>query len=250
MTTKHKPVIQFAGGAAALDDGQLRSRLANAPQWFRQSLDHQREQRGLAPLFAVRAGAASSRSPAPVAPVKLPKAVWTLTCVCAPGISEPLAMRAGEPAMPEHITADAWRSALARVREGRHIDIRCGHGKDAHVLGRSGTPAVRFAVSDAVGLVLELDLRDADVGRRPDCCSIGFRCLRSHVEHHRGMPIRIVDDLVLSHIALGERWSLEPAYKLSRIARSMKWNARGAVIDAVVATMNDMRRVCPYILAR
>jgi len=244
------PIIQYAGGAA-LDDDQLRARLTHAPAWFRQSVDTEREQRGLKPLYAVRAAVAGSWSPTPpAAPVKLPKPVHTLTVIAAPGISEPVAMRAGEPAMPEHISGDAWRSALATIRGGREIPIQCGHGAAAHVLARSGTPQVRFTVSDVVGLVLEVDLRDGDTARRPDCASIGFTPLKWHVEHHRGMPVRIIDAMRLDHIALGEAWNLQPAYKLSTVRRSIRQKARAAVIDAVAATMAEMRRACPHILAR
>jgi hypothetical protein len=241
--------IQFAGNASALSDDQLRARLCNAPQWARASIDTYREQRGLRPLFAVRAGVASSRSAAPAAPVK-PRAVTTLTCLVAPGVSEPLPQRAGERPMVEHISAAAWRSALATIKGGRDIDIQIGHGDNAYVLARSGTPAVRFNVSDRVGLMVTLDLRDADTARRPDTCSIAFRSLKEHTEHRGGQLVRVVDDLVLDHIALGERANLQPYYPLARIARSMKWNARSAGIDAVAATTAEMRRVCPYILSR
>ena len=241
--------IEYAGGGCQITDDQLRVKLRNAPQWVKTDIEAYRERRGLPRLFATRAGVAVSRSPAPAAPVR-PKAVTSLTCLVAPGISEPLALRDGAPLMAEHITADAWRLALASIKDGRPCEIQCGHGDRAQVLGRSGTPAVRFVVTDTVGLVVTLDMRDADTGRRPDTCSIGFKPLKYHVEHHRGLLIRVIDDLVLDHVALGERWNLQPAYPLARIARSMKWNARSACIDTVAATMADMRRQCPFILAR
>jgi hypothetical protein len=248
MSVANKPVIEYAGGGP-LPDAVIQQKLRHAPRWVHIDIDRHREQRGLPPLFAKRAGVASSRSPAPAAPARS-KAVTSLTCLVAPGISEPLSLRDGEPLMAEHITADAWRSALASIKDGRPCEIQCGHAARAHVLGRSGTPAVRFVVTDTVGLVVTLDMRDADTGRRPDTCSIGFKPLQYHVEHHRGLPIRVIDDLLLDHVALGERWNLQPAYPLARIARSMKWNARSACIDAVAATMADMRRQCPFILAR
>lgn len=241
--------IQFAGGASALSDEQLRARLVNAPQWARASIDKHREQRGMTPLFAVRAGVASSRSPAPAAPVK-PKVVHTLTLLLAPGVSEPTDVRAHQQPLPEVITPTAWRSVMEAIEGGRHIPIQCGHGDAAHVLARSDSPRCRFMLSSAVGLVAQVDLLDADAGRRPDTCSIALRCLKFVEERRGGRVVRLITDAVLDHVAVFERGSTVPIYPLARVVRSTKGYARAAGLDAMTACIGQIQKVSPWLLTR
>jgi hypothetical protein len=249
--TKTPPNIQRAGGAAALSDDQLRARLVHAPAWARASIDRERVERGMTPLFTVRAAVSASRLPAPpVAPAK-PKVVNTLTILCAPGVSDPTDVRNNQQPLPEVITLSAWRSVMEAIEGGRHIPIQCGHGDAAHVLARSDSPRCRFMLSSAVGLVAQVDLLDVDAARLPDGCSIAIRCLKFVEERRGGRVIRFVTDAVIDHIAVFERGRLsEPVYPLARVVRSTKGYARRAGLDAMTKCIGQIQKASPWLLAR
>jgi hypothetical protein len=241
--------IEYAGGGCQITDDQLRVKLRNAPQWVKTDIESYREQRGMKPLFAVRAGVASSRSPAPAAPVK-PKVVHTLTILCAPGLSSLTEVGRSKRQLPEVITLAAWRTMLEAIEGGRHIPIQCGHGDAAHVLARSDSPRCRFMLSSAVGLVCQVDLLDADAGRRPDACSIALRTLKYSEERRGGRVIRFIEDAVLDHVAVFERSVMEPVYPLARVVRSTKGYARTAGLDAMTAAIGKIQKDAPWLLAR
>ena len=241
--------IEYAGGAGPLPDAVIQQKLRHAPRWVHVDVDRRREQRGLPPLFAVRAGAAVSRSPAPAAPVT-PKVVHTMTLLLAPGLSEPTEVRDNQQHLPEVITPAAWRSIVEAIEGGRHIPIQCGHGDAAHVLARSDSPRCRFMLSSAVGLVAQVDLLDADAGRRPDTCSIALRALKFVEERRGGRVIRFVTDAVLDHIAVFERGAMEPCYPLARVVRSTKGYARRAGLDAMTTCIGQIQKATPWLLKR
>ena len=241
--------IEYAGGAGPLPDAVIQQKLRHAPRWVHVDVDRRREQRGLPPLFAVRAGAAVSRSPAPAAPVK-PNVVHTLTILCAPGLSSLTEVGKSKRQLPEVITLAAWRTMLEAIEGGRHIPIQCGHGDAAHVLARSDSPRCRFMLSSAVGLVCQVDLLDTDEGRRPDACSIALRTLKYSEERRGGRVIRFIEDAVLDHVAVFERSVMEPVYPLARVVRSTKGYARTAGLDAMTACIGKIQKATPWLLAR
>jgi hypothetical protein len=140
---------------------------------------------------------------------------------------------------------------MEAIEGGRHIPIQCGHSDAGRALARSDSPRCRFMMSSAVGLVCQVDLLDADAGRRPDTCSIAIRCLKFVEERRGGRVIRFVTDAVLDHIAVFERGRLsEPAYPLARVVRSTKGYARRAGLDAMTKCIGQIQKASPWLLAR
>lgn len=220
---------------------QAATKLRHAPTWV-----HARIARRPAPP-AVKPVAAK---PIAVKRTTPRQPVATLVMVCAPGVSRPVRLAGGSESLPETISPRAWRGVLEQLANGRRVPVQLGHQTLGTLVAATGTPRVRCRLCETGGLMLQVDLFDADVVGPVKGASIAFRPRDYRRANIDGRTVRVVDSMELSHIAIiAGSDPTNPIYTLAKVVRCKPSEAAARFFDLVGDTARAIHKASPGLRA-
>jgi hypothetical protein len=231
------PNVEYAAGSGG--PGNIATKLRNAPLWVRTQIARQKT---AAPPAAPKHVAAKRTTPR--------QPVATLLLALAPGVSQPVTLAGGSESLPETISTRAWKGVLEQLASGRQVAVQLGHGLARPIVATTGTPAVRCRLCATGGLMLQVDLFDADVVGPMKGASIAFRPRDYRRATIDGRACRVVDSLELSHIALIAADDRdEPTYTLARVVRCRPKESAAKFFDLVGDTARAVHKANPGLRA-
>ena len=222
----------FGGPANA-----VAAKLRNAPAWVLNRLG--------------RSPAAPAVKPAAAKPIAVKRVaprqpVATLVMALAPGVSKPVTLVGGNESLPETISPRAWMGVLQQLASGRKVPIQMGHSTLGKLVSATGTSRVRCRLCPTGGLMLAVDLFDANVVGPTKGASVAFRPLTYHRASVGGRTVRVIDSKELDHVALiGADDPTNPIYPLAKVVRCKPSESAAALFRMVADTARAMGKTCP-----
>lgn len=158
----------------------------------------------------------------------------TLVGAVAPGLSVLVATPESTVPVREVFTRAAWRSILADIREGHHVDLKYGHGQLDFALASTRDGSLRFEIHKSAGLMFEARLADTphhgvftnDIGPAGVAVSVAFRKPRGKLRDYRGQIVRVIHSAEIDHVAI-VRDGRTGAYPGARAFRSAPGDREG-----------------------
>jgi hypothetical protein len=167
---------------------------------------------------------------------------------CAPGVSKPVTLVGGTESLPETISPRAWMGVLQQLASGRKVPIQMGHATLGKLISATGTPRVRCRLCPTGGLMLAVDLFDADVVGPTKGASVAFRPLTYHRATVDGRTVRVIDSMELDHVAvIGANDPTNPIYPLAKVVRCKPSESAGTLFRMVADTARAMGTTCPNL---
>jgi HK97 family phage prohead protease len=243
-------LIQYAGMAASggVSDAEQRERCANAPEWWKASLERSREARGMQPLWGRNLSKPAPRSAKPAKP-KPPAKAFTLVGTLAPGLSCPVAGAFDGMMLRERIEPTAFDKTLARLANREtFIDLLVGH--KGRVIASTVDGTMKLTADPVVGLIVEASIAIAPEHRKLIAetasgkvgLSVSMRCDRASIQKTRdGKRIRVIEQASIEHIAIIAPGNGTPAYR-SRV-RMVPFGTDGRVAR-LRAILDALKVIC------